>query len=266
LILTLSAIFALLLALIHVFGGRLRFLRVMPRSRWLSGASGVSVAYVFVHVLPDLADAQESVRRAAAGTAAAFLEHHVYLLALVGMMAFYGLERLAKRSRARAAGQPGGDGSAEAVGPAADGLVLAAQRRTATSPGVFWIHAVSFAVYNALIGYLLLHREVPGVLSLSTFFAAMATHFLVNDYGLREDHKGRYDRYGRWLLAAAVLVGWCVGASVEVHKAAVGMLFGFLAGGVVLNVLKEELPEERQSNFFAFAGGAIGYTALLLAM
>lgn len=27
----------------------------------------------------------------------------------------------------------------------------------------------------------------------------------VNDHGLREHHKDRYDRFGRWLLAAAVL-------------------------------------------------------------
>jgi hypothetical protein len=188
----------------------------------------------------------------------------VYLLALVGMMVFYGLERLAKRSREQGVDERAADIGVEAGPPAESGAAVARRHCASTSPGVFWIHIISFAVYNALIGYLLLHREMPGVLSLSTFFAAMATHFLVNDYGLREDHKARYDRYGRWMLAAAVVAGWCIGAAVEVHEAAVGMLFGFLAGGVVLNVLKEELPEERQSNFFAFAAGAAGYTLLLL--
>jgi hypothetical protein len=43
-------------------------------------------------------------------------------------------------------------------------------------------------------------------------------------------------------------------------------LFAFLAGGVVLNVLKEELPEERESRFWAFALGAASYTALLLVL
>lgn len=38
----------------------------------------------------------------------------------------------------------------------------------------------------------------------------------------------------------------------------------FLGGGVVLNVLKEEVPSERQSRFWAFAAGAAGYAALLL--
>ncbi|WP_348249527.1 hypothetical protein [Leptolyngbya sp. GB1-A1] len=41
-------------------------------------------------------------------------------------------------------------------------------------------------------------------------------------------------------------------------------MFAFLAGGVVLNGLKEELPEERESRFWAFAMNAIGYAAPLL--
>jgi hypothetical protein len=47
---------------------------------------------------------------------------------------------------------------------------------------------------------------------------------------------------------------------------AIALLFAFLAGGVILNVLKEELPEERQSRFWAFALGAGIYTVLLLAL
>ena len=46
---------------IHLFGAKLRFLDETPRSRWLSAAGGVSVAYVFVHVLPELAEGQRSV-------------------------------------------------------------------------------------------------------------------------------------------------------------------------------------------------------------
>ena len=44
------------------------------------------------------------------------------------------------------------------------------------------------------------------------------------------------------------------------------MLFAFLAGGIVLNVLKEELPRERKSRFWAFALGTVAYAALLLTL
>ena len=92
----------------------------------------------------------------------------------------------------------------------------------------------------------------------------MVLHFCVNDYGLRDDYKQRYDHTGRWLLAGATVAGWGLGIAMEVGVTAVAVLFAFLAGGIVLNVLKEELPEERQSRFWAFALGVVTYTLLLL--
>jgi hypothetical protein len=236
-ILFFSGLFAIALALIHIFAGKLRFLEVTPRSIWLSFASGVSVAYIFVHILPELSKAQETVT-GAVGETPAFLEHHVYLL-------FYGLERAALVSRQR--NQKAGKGDV-------------------TETGVFWLHIVSFTFYNALIGYLLLHREEPGILSLFFFFLAMALHFVVNDFGLRENHKHDYHNLGRWILAAGIIFGWTIGVGSEISQAAIALLFAFLAGGVILNVLKEELPEERQSCFWAFAFGAGIYSVLLLTL
>ncbi|HWN44540.1 MAG TPA: hypothetical protein VNW71_20115 [Thermoanaerobaculia bacterium] len=46
--------------------------------------------------------------------------------------------------------------------------------------------------------------------------------------------------------------------------APLALLFAFLAGGIVLNILKEELPSERESRFSAFALGAGSYAAILL--
>ncbi len=164
----LPLLFAVGLALVHIFAGKLRFLNDVPRSRWLSIAGGVSVAYVFVHILPDLSEHQESIERAG-GLGIAYLEHHVYLVALLGLTVFYGLERVAESSRQRSRKEGKAD---------------------ATSAEVFWLHIASFAVYNALIGYLLLHRAEPGLWNLFFFCFALGLHFVVNDYGLREHHKG----------------------------------------------------------------------------
>ena len=244
-VIVVSLLAVVVLAIVHLLAGKMRFLNVTPRSVWLSIAGGISVSYVFVHLLPDLAADQRTIREAA-GERFTFLEYHVYLVALIGLAAFYGLERAAKTSRQRnqSAGQ---DDSTEA--------------------GVFWLHVASFTVYNALIGYLLLHREQQGLRSLILFAFAMGVHFVVNDYGLREDHKGTYDRIGRWVLVAGIFAGWVVGLIFEVSEAAaLGVLFAFLAGGVIMNVLKEELPEERKSRFWAFALGAALYAAILLTL
>lgn len=241
----LPAIVALLFAAIHVLGARLRFLSVTPRSIWLSLAGGVSVAYVFVHLLPELAEYQETMETAAeSGGLLAELEAHSYVIALIGLATFYGLDRLARQS-ARERKSAGGEARPEA--------------------GVFWIHLGSFAAYNLLIGYLLVHREEADLRGLVIFAVAMALHFLVNDQGLREHHGRAYDHVGRWPLAAAPLAGFVLGISTTVSPVLLSALFAFLGGGIVLNVLKEELPEDRESKFWAFAAGSGGYAALLLA-
>lgn len=60
--------------------------------------------------------------------------------------------------------------------------------------GVFWLPMVSFALYNALIDYLLTHREKVGLRSLVGYEIAVSLHFLINDYSLYEDHKRAYSR------------------------------------------------------------------------
>lgn len=240
----LSATLAVGLAIVHVFAGRLRLLDRVPRSRWLSFAGGVSVAYVFVHLLPELGEHQEAFE--GVGPVAGVADRHVYLLALVGFASFYGLERLAQRSRPRRSGD----------GP---------EDETTTVGGVFWLHVGSFSLYNALVGYLLVHRETPGVTNLLFFAVAMGLHFLVNDTGLRHHHRNAYHRVGRWVLALAVVAGWLLGVVVTVRSLTVGALTAFLGGGVVLNAIKEELPAERESRFWAFAVGAAVYATLLLA-
>lgn len=241
----LSLIFAVGLAVIHLYSGKLQFLDQIPRSRWLSMAGGVSVAYVFIHLLPDLNEQQLIIRQTGI---LGFLEHHVYLIALMGLAVFYGLERLVKQSQKQHP-DPSLSETQETV-----------------NPGVFWLHIISFSFYNGLIGYLLLHRESADLKSLLLFFIAMALHFVVNDFGLRQDHKRTYHNVGRWILAGAIIAGWAIGQATEISEAALALLFAFLAGGIILNVLKEELPEERQSRFWAFAVGAIAYSAILLTL
>ena len=234
----------LALAAVHLFAGRLRFLGGIPRHWLLSAFGGISVAYAVVHLLPEVAEADEAISEAAEGVLP-FVDRHAYLVVLAGLALFYGLERLAIRSRTPRPGEP----------------------EKATSPGVFAVSVASFAVYNALIGHLLVRRaDEQGAAALALFAAALGVHFVVNDFGLREHHQRRYQDVGRWGLSASILLGWLTGALAEVSAAWLGLILAFLAGGVILNVLKEELPEERQSRLFPLVGGMVGYTALLLAV
>ncbi len=238
----LAGLFALAFALIHIFIGRLTFLGGVPRSRWLSLAGGVAVSYIFLHILPELSAHQQTFAQEL-GLSDRAAESWVYLVALAGLATFYGLERAAKTSRRKFRERSGKD---------------------RIEAEILWLHIGSFALYNILIGYLLLHREETGLWPLIIYFVAMALHFMTNDFGLRQDQKEQYDRSGRWVIAGAVLLGWGIGLVTTLPPIVIGFLFAFLAGGVVLNVLKEELPEERESRFLPFMLGGAIYAALLI--
>ncbi|TWU22157.1 hypothetical protein Pla52o_32100 [Novipirellula galeiformis] len=234
-----SFIGASLLALIHLFAGRLRFLDVIPRSRWLSLAGGVAVAYALLHLLPELQQHHEILRKSTADHGLQWLgEHLLWLMVLAGLVVFYGLEKVVIRSNCDS-------------------------NSLRSSHQAFWLHIISYAFYNALLGYLLV-REDRGLRSLTFYLVGIGLHFFVNDHGLRQHHKQRYHRTGRWVLSAAVLAGWAIGVSTEIHEVLTALSIAFLAGGILLNTFKEELPEERESRFWAFAMGAGGYAVLLL--
>lgn len=233
--------FIMILAFVHVTAGWLLYLSFIPRSAWLSFSGGVSIAYVFLHIFPELEQAQQSLEEF---NIIYFLEHHAYFVALIGLSFFYGLERfLLKRNHPA----PTGDKAKPGKG---------------SGKWIFWLHIGSFSLYNALIGYLMVYRD-SSISEEFFYFLAMAFHFLVNDHSLYHHHNRRYLHYGRWVLSAAIILGWLIGLYVELSEAATGMLFAFVAGGIILNVLKEELPEERNSRILPFMFGGVSYSALL---
>ncbi len=236
LFLTGASVFAF--ALIHLFIGKLTFLDVLPRSRWLSFAGGVAVAYVFLHILPELSGHQKAFAEGL-GVGERAAESWVYLISFSGLALFYGLERAVKKSRK-------------------------SSDRDRVEAEILWLHIISFGIYNILIGYLLLHREETGVRSLVMYTIAMSLHFVTNDYGLRQDQKNQYDAIGRWAIAGSVLFGWALAVFASLPRIIIGFLFAFLAGGVILNVLKEELPGEYQSRFWPFVLGGASYASLLI--
>jgi hypothetical protein len=232
---------ALVFCAVYAVAGRLQVLqRQFPR-RWLSLAAGVSVAYVFVDILPELGARHRGFVEAA-GQELLFAEQRIYLGALLGFLFFYGLEHLVFASRVPDAPQDG----------------------TETNRAAFRLHIGGYALYSWLIGYLLMSRAIRGGLSLGLYAAAMALHFAVVGNALVREHGHAYRRRGRWLLAASVLAGWLTSATAPMADAVISRLFAFVAGGVVMTSMNEELPREREGRFWWFVLGAAGYAIILL--
>lgn len=234
-----TGVVSLLVALVFVAGERINPLAGIVRDRrsLVSLATGMSAAYVFVHLLPELAEARETFKEAV-GERALFGGVAVYYLALVGFLLSYGLDRW--RSAV------GGRAAADAHDRA------------------FRMHVGGFAAYAALITYLLARAPWDSWLNLTLYAVAIAGHFLAVDHELREEHGDAYRRRGRWLLAGASLGGWALGLLLVVPPIAISLMFALLSGAVIMTSAVMELSPEKQGRLAPFVAGGLGYGLLLV--
>ena len=211
-----------------------------PRRR-ISAAAGVSVAYVFVDILPELSTQNQRLPQAAQGDAL-FAEQRIYLLALLSFVLMYGIDHLvlSRREQRRGSIERG------------------------ESDATYWLHIAGYTAYSALIGYLLVERVERGYVALSVYVLAMAVHFVVVNHSLSQEHGGIFRRQGHWILAASVLAGWAIGATFTLSDVTFARLFALLAGGVVITSLRSELPDDRRGRFWPFCIAAMVFALILV--
>ncbi len=233
-----------LLSAVHVVVGRLRFLDKNPEV-WKSVAGGVGIGYAFLVLLPKLAAAQDVLQEATGTGLYSFLQHHSYLLALVGLLTYYGT-----------------DVAMENV------LVLPDSR--ALRPVVrllVYAHACSLSGYYFLVSYVMSEvRDVGfgGYVSLGLFALAMVLHYLTIDYSLRQKYGGLYDLRLRWGFVAASLGGWALATGTEIPYAGLALLNSLFVGVLIVFTLREKTPISGQVYFTPFLAGVMGYSLLLL--
>lgn len=213
------------------------------RRKVLSFGAGVTIAYVFVHLLPELEAARAVLARNAARMALPFSELRVYLAALVGFMLFYGLEHLVAWT--------GKHGDSEA----GDGEENHAGRL---------IHVGGFLVYVWLAGYLAVRSLEEGATRMALYAVALGLHFLSLDFSFFREYGPWYKRSARYAFAIAPLAGWLVGIFFGFSTFLTAALLGFLSGGIIMNAIVSELPKEKEGRLFYFLGGGAFYTALLI--
>ena len=194
---------------------------------------GLSLAYDFVHLLPELETARASLKLPGRLP----LPPEAYLVsvaALAGCMLFFVLGRLP-------VGEPAG-----------------------RPPLGMHLRLAIFAFYVALVSYSRITMVEHGKLPALFFAVGMGTHFLALDHALGRDLGAPYRRYGGFVLAGASLLGWVAGATEAVGLPVMLLLFGFVAGAVIAHSLIEELPDARETRLGPFIAGSILCALILL--
>ncbi|MCZ2849297.1 hypothetical protein [Modestobacter sp. VKM Ac-2978] len=217
--------------------------RVSPGSaRFQSFAGGLAIAYVFVRLLPDLA--QPVTGAGPAQGLLGLLAERPFLVALAGLLLYYAVLDWAQDADRREQRRHGGT----------------------PTPWPFWASGALYLVFNLFVGYLLVHQVRPGPTELVLYTVALSARYLVGEIALRDQDPRAYDRLGRWVLAAAVLVGWGIGAAVDLGDAAVRVSSALLAGSIVLTSLKQQLPGSGRAHVPVLVGACLAFAALLLAL
>jgi hypothetical protein len=237
----------LVLAAVHLLATHVRGWVGRHESAVVSAAGGASVAYVFLHLLPEVAagaavagDELDGLVRPVPLT-----ELAVFVVALAGFTAFYLAERYAERRGS--ARHHGGDGQA--------------------SREAFAVHLVAFATYNVAVAYTLPTRVADDALGAAVFTVAIGVHVLVVDRGLVAHYPGRYGHVGRFVLAGALAAGWAAAVLAGPTSAlAVSLTTAAVAGAVLLTVFQEELPRAGRSRVGPFLAGLTVYAAVLVVL
>ena len=230
---------ALLLSIIHLNAARFRSVPLFPYRVWVLLAAGVSVSYVFLQFLLKLA--QSDAVLTANGGSAEVVKYQAFLIALVGLVTFYGIEKALSKA-------------ARELNP--EKLIA-----------IFWARVGLFACYNIPIGYLLQYQLVHnGLRGLALYVVAIALHLIVIDSALLRGHNGRETKMARVLLAVCLCFGWASSAFNVLSEVMLAAVLALLAGAMILVVLKEELPNQNESHFPSFALGAFSYALLLIAL
>jgi len=192
-----------------------------------SFAGGMSASYVFLHLLPELDEGHEVVGEL------------IFLFVLVGFVVYYGLERHISKSQPTA-----GDG--------------ARHSSFRLSLGGYWL-------YNWLIVFGLPDGPSVSAIHVSLMTVAIGLHLLHSDYAIGSEYPEMFNRWGRFVVACAPLVGLLCRFSFRPDGELVkDILTAVLAGSVIYSVFKKELPNPERSSFQWFFVGIGVYTLLLV--
>ncbi|MBL7479010.1 hypothetical protein [Legionella bononiensis] len=208
-------------------------------SAFVSFAGGVAVAYVFLHMLPNLVEYNKPIGRFLMTNQwlTPFTELLIYIVALLGFLIYYGFDLVAERYRDE------GD---------YDGMV-------------YGLHLTMFCLYNFLITYTMSLRALTSISATVLFTFAMALHFVLTDRKFCRFYSTQFNHLGRFILISALLVGWICSVLFDpVNVLIAAFMLAFLAGSVLLNVFREEIPVSGLASYYWFSFGALLIMFLLL--
>lgn len=234
------------MALGHIACGRVKIFHYFETHGWISFSAGASVAYVFVHVLPEIGIYQEQITgHSGHHQAVSFFNQPLYLTALGGLCFLYLLDTIEAGFYDKASNK--------------------LKRHKYYMP-IFTARSLIYIIYNFMIAYIVTERPGRGLINITLISIALVLHFIVFNTGFREVYEELYDRYIRWLGIVALLSGWILGVMLDLPDVITVTVFSLIGGMITYTALKSELPLTDHKEPFHFLAGAFLYAFIILAI
>ena len=237
----LAIVLTAFLALTHVFAPTILDSQLLNKTARrqdavASFAGGVAVAYVFVHMLPELADGELAFANITIPGAIPdlFVQSALFLVALVGLVVFYAFDAKAAESK---------DGSKT----------------------LYRANLIMVGVLSLIFSYTNPDRIELGADFAILFAIVMSLHFVLSDRGLARTHPNHFRRKDRWVLTAFLFAGLALSYfAPPPNELFVAIPTAFLGGAVLMSVFREELPSVSVARLGWFTSGVALFSALLL--
>ena len=232
-----SILCVLVIASAHWLASKIATRPDREQVRWASFGGGAGIAYVFVHLLPELASHGQALSKAPGMETFAptpITEALLFLIALAGIMVTYSLDVLATHERQ--AGRVAGS-----------------------------LHTLNFAAISYLYAYSLPSLISTGLAYGVLFTIAISAHVLLADRTMAARHPTIFRTRTRWLGTAALVLGLLHAALLHpVADLHLAIATAFLGGGLLMAVFREELPAVNRTRLGWLVAGTVSMASLLL--
>lgn len=213
-------------ALVYLLGPRIRNFLRKRETIARSFGGGCAASYVFLQLFPEIESAYE------------LLGDAMHFIALVSFLLVFGTEMyLLSRSARSETGQE--------------------------SKLNFWMH-IGLSWIAAWLLVFALPEDVAGNAVLVVVGSTViAVRLLYKDYVLHEHHTGTFESSVRYVLALAPIAAWLARTITTPSELVIDLLIAVLAGFLLHNVFRHELPGHTNFRFLWFAGGVASYAVLV---
>jgi len=215
----------LLLGLIHFYSEKLKPPEGENRYRVISFAAGISIAYLFLILLPHTYER------------AGYLKNFVFIFLLLGFVLFHLAEKLIYKH--------------------ADRKKLAKELKE--------VHSISFFFYHFMIGIVLYDIVLASPLEGILFFIPIGLHAALSTASLSQIHGDIRESIGiKILLSLSTILGMTFALIVPIPDILDNILVSMIAGLLLYIIVKEFLPEKDLGQPLFFLSGILLFTGFYI--